>query len=185
MRSQLSRSTPQIGGGRTKPKVKPEYIVGLTDGEGCFYVNLRPARTSTGHPWVETHFYLKVKIEDRPMLEAIISTLGCGAIYLQKDSRPNHSQCVRYEVNNRKDIRNKIVRLFTEYPLLSVKRYDFRIFAKISQMVDQKEHLTPIGFAIIRDLKAQMNCRTRRVRENRSLGGNPGPALGHRNPPVK
>lgn len=26
--------------GRTKPIVANEYIVGLTDGEGCFYVNI-------------------------------------------------------------------------------------------------------------------------------------------------
>jgi len=25
--------------GRTKPIVSADYIVGLTDGEGCFYVN--------------------------------------------------------------------------------------------------------------------------------------------------
>ena len=60
MRSQLRRSTPidisqtaEAYGGRTKPVVTAEYIVGLTDGEGCFYINLRPARTTTGKPWVE------------------------------------------------------------------------------------------------------------------------------------
>lgn len=171
-RSQLSYSTPLNGGGRTKPVVTPEYIVGLTDGEGCFYVNLRPARSATGKPWVETHFYIKVRIEDRPMLESVQQVLGVGAIYLQKENRPNHTDCCRYEVNNRSDIRSIIIPLFRDYPLQSVKRNDFEIFKTIAEMVDRKEHLTPQGFSVISQLKYSMNHRTRRVREIRSLGGN-------------
>ena len=174
MRSQQSRSTSlslkERGGGRTKPVVKPEYIVGLTDGEGCFYVNIRPPQSKTGRPWIETHFYLKVRIDDLPMLEAVKDALGCGAVYFQRENRPNHTQCCRYEINSRKNIRENVIPFFTRHPLLSVKQNDFRLFATISQMIDREEHLTPSGFAKIRQLKGQMNYRTRRVRENRSLG---------------
>ncbi len=39
MRSQLRHSNPELNlGRRTKPTVSADYIVGLTDGEGCFYV---------------------------------------------------------------------------------------------------------------------------------------------------
>src|SRR3989344_464922 len=189
MRSQQRRSTSsslkERSGGRTKPVISPEYIAGLTDGEGCFYVNLRLAKTKKASPTVETHFYIKVRKEDKPMLEAVKLALGCGAIYFQKEKRLNHTKCYRYEVNSRHDIREKIIPLFTDYQLLSLKRNDFRIFAQISQMVDRKEHQTEAGFEKIRQLKSQMNYRTRRVRENRSLGGNSELALSYRNPPVK
>ena len=120
-RSQLSHSTQSEKlRGRTKPVVTPEYIVGLTDGEGCFYVHIRPARSATGRPTVEAHFYIKVKAEDRPMLEKVQDALGCGAIYFQKEQRLNHTHCVRFEVNNRADIRRTIIPLFRNYPLQSV-----------------------------------------------------------------
>lgn len=31
--------------GRTKPTVSESYVVGLTDGEGCFYVNIHPLQS--------------------------------------------------------------------------------------------------------------------------------------------
>ena len=36
MRSQLRHSSPTQAGRRAKPVVSAEYVVGLTDGEGCF-----------------------------------------------------------------------------------------------------------------------------------------------------
>src|SRR3989344_9207776 len=190
MRSQQRRSIqPQFPENwswrRTKPVISPEYIAGLTDGEGCFYVNLRLAKAERANATVETHFYVKVRKEDKPMLEAVKLALGCGAIYFQKEKRLNHTECYRYGVNSRQDIRETIIPLFTDYPLLSLKRNDFHIFAQISRMVDRKEHQTEAGFEKIRQLKSQMNYRTRRVRENRSLGGNSELALSYRNPPVK
>lgn len=173
MRSQQRRSTSlrlkERSGGRTKPVISPEYIAGLTDGEGCFYVNLRLAKTKKANPTVETHFYIKVRKEDKPMLEAVKLALGCGAIYFQKEERLNHTECYRYEVNSRQDIREKIIPLFNDYSLLSLKRNDFRLFAQISQMVDRKEHRTKAGFEKIRQLKSQMNYRTRRRKDGAKL----------------
>lgn len=169
-RSQLSRSI-RPWRRRTKPVVTPEYIVGLTDGEGCFYVNVRSSPMSA-KGWVETHFYIKVRIEDQPMLEKVKSVMGCGAIYFQKENRPNHTACCRYEVNSRKDIREYVIPLFDSYPLQSIKQKDFLIFKQISEMLDRNEHQTEAGYVTICELKRQMNYRTRRVRESRSLGGN-------------
>lgn len=162
-RSQLSHSTSIDIEGRTKPIVSFDYIVGLTDGEGCFYINVRPPRP-TGRNWVETHFYIKVRIEDQPMLEAVKATLGCGAIYFQKETRPNHTHCCRYEVNNRKDIREYIIPLFTHHPLQSLKRNDFAIFKQVSEMIDNNQHQSDEGLQKIVAMKSEMNYRTRRVR---------------------
>src|SRR5258708_33955235 len=119
-RSQLSHSTSSNLEGRTKPVVSLDYIVGLTDGEGCFYVNIQ-APTPRGRNRVQTHFCLKVRIEDQPMLEAVKSTLGCGGVYFQAESRPNHTPCCRYGVCKRQDIREVIIPLFITHPLQSLK----------------------------------------------------------------
>lgn len=104
------------------------------------------------------------------MLEKVKAVLGCGAIYFQKENRPNHTACCRYEVNSRIEIREKIIPLFTIYPLQSIKQRDFIIFKRIAEMIDRREHQTPEGYAKICQLKSEMNYRTRRVREIRLLG---------------
>ena len=91
-RSQLRHSTPIILGGRTKP-VSPDYVVGLTDDEGCFYVLVRPPYNKQGGAMVQLQFFIKVKEEDKSMLDKVRETLGCGSVYFQKEQRKNHTQC--------------------------------------------------------------------------------------------
>ena len=149
-----------------------EYIVGLADGEGCFYVHVRPQRPHTSKPRVDTHFYIKLHEDDRPLLEEIKRDLGCGAVYRQIETRSNHSQCYRYEVNAQRDIHNVVIPFFEKHPLRSRKRKDFVLFREIALMVRQGHHKTPAGLRHIQALKSAMNHGARRVREIRTLGGN-------------
>jgi hypothetical protein len=43
--------------------ISADYIVGLTDGEGCFYVNLRDRKPGKLILKIETHFYIKLRQE--------------------------------------------------------------------------------------------------------------------------
>jgi len=45
--------------GRTQPNLTPEYIVGLTDGEGCFYVQIRESDRYSAGATVHLHFHIK------------------------------------------------------------------------------------------------------------------------------
>ncbi|MFA6258698.1 MAG: LAGLIDADG family homing endonuclease [Candidatus Paceibacterota bacterium] len=72
--------------GRTKPIVSKDYIVGLTEEKGVFMLQC-------GNPppikWVmvlECIFILKCRKKDKPLLEKIKNTLGCGNVYFQKES---------------------------------------------------------------------------------------------------
>ncbi len=103
--------------GRTKPVVTPDYVVGLTDGEGCFYVNVSKMSTYQLGWRVQLHFHLKLQERDKALLEAVRDELGCGGIYFQHETRRNHSQCYRYTVGSVKDIRDIIIPFFTKHPL--------------------------------------------------------------------
>ncbi len=170
-RSQLSHSTPTVKvGGRTKPQVSADYIVGLTDGEGCFYVLIRPPYSKVGGARVQLRFFIKVQERDKGILDTVRKTLGCGAVYFQHEKRANHTQCYRYTINNYRDIFEVIIPFFKEHPLLGrTKRKSFAIFCRIAEMVSQGKHHSKIGIEKIRQLKSQMNQRTRVVREIRSL----------------
>ncbi len=160
MRSQLRHSTPIIIGGRTKP-VSPDYIVGLTDGEGCFYVLVKPPYNQNGGAIVQLSFLIKVKEEDKIILDKVCDALGCGSVYFQHEKRVNHSQCYRYTVNSHRDILEKIIPFFNQHPLQSVsKQNNFRIFCEIAELVREGKHHCKDGVEKIKEFKSKMNHRT-------------------------
>jgi hypothetical protein len=147
--------------GRTKPIVANEYVVGLTDGEGCFHVNMGKYPAYKSGVRVQMHFHLKMQEQDRPLLEKLKNTLKCGKVYFQKEKRANHCQCYRYTVYSQKDILTKIIPFFLKYHLQSAsKRKSFKAFCGIAQLVNRGTHLTKNGIKQIQLLKAQMNRKT-------------------------
>ena len=157
-RSQLRHSTPIIIGGRTKPILAAEYVVGLTDGEGCFYVNIKKSSDYRAKAGIQLQFHIKLNERDKELLESVREKLECGAVYYQKEQRANHAQCYRYTVNSHRDIIGKIIPFFQKYSLQSAsKRLSFEIFCKIPNLVVQERHLTKEGIYEIQLLKAKMN----------------------------
>ena len=147
--------------GRTKPIVSNEYIVGLTDGEGCFYVNIRKSSLYRMGFNVQLHFHIKMQEKDKFLLEKVKNTLKCGAVYFQKEQRLNHCQCFRYSVSSHSDILKILIPFFRRYPLQSFsKQKNFKLFCKIAKLVQLKAHLTKDGLEKIKELKAEMNKKT-------------------------
>lgn len=152
--------------------VSNDYIVGLTDGEGCFYVGVRYPKGPHKTVRVEPHFYIKLRGDDLPVLEEVKQAFGCGAIYYQNEKRQNHSACYRYEVNALRDLKRKIIPFFEKHPLHSKKKKEFEIFKIIFKLVEQRKHKIPEELRKIEKLKLAMNHRTRWVPEIGSPSGN-------------
>jgi hypothetical protein len=147
--------------GRTKPRVSNEYVVGLTDGEGCFYVNVGTSSRYRSGVRIQMHFHIKMQERDKQLLEKVKNTIGCGAVYFQKEQRVNHTQCYRYTVSAQSDILNIIIPFFKQHPLQSCsKNYSFQIFCKIAELIKSEAHLSKTGINKIRILKSKMNQKT-------------------------
>lgn len=147
--------------GRTKPIVSADYVVGLTDGEGCFYVNVLDSPHYFGGARVDLNFHIKLNEKDKSLLEKMKNTLRCGNVYFQKEQRKNHTQCYRYTVGSHKDIIGKIIPFFKKHHLQSnSKQKSFYAFCKIAKIVQTKKHLTEKGVEQIRKLKLRMNKKT-------------------------
>ncbi len=140
--------------------IDANYIVGLTDGEGCFYVNLTERdkiKNPKAHIRAKSHFYIKLREDDLHVLEKVKQYLGFGFIYYQKEKRKNHSACFRFEVNSNTD-KLKLIDFFQKHPLQSPKKKrDFEIFSRITQMIINKSHFTLEGINKIRQLKLSMH----------------------------
>jgi hypothetical protein len=122
---------------------------------------VKPPYNQNGGAIVQLSFLIKVKEEDKIILDKVCDALGCGAVYFQKEKRINHSQCYRYTVNSHRDIFEKIIPFFKKYPLQSIsKQNNFSIFCEIAGLVEKGKHHNKEGVEEIKKLKSQMNHRT-------------------------
>jgi len=144
--------------GRAKPVLKPDYIVGLTDGEGCFYVQVRASERYRLGATVHLHFHIKMQADDKELLQAVKNTFNCGNVYFQPENRRTHRQCYRYSVSSHQDILKTVIPFFKENCLQSPsKRKNFDLFCQIAGLVERKAHLNSTGLVKIRQLKSLMN----------------------------
>lgn len=129
-----------------------EYIVGLVDGEGSFYVRLN--KDIRRRNKVELKFSVKLRHQDKEILENLKKSLGCGNIYLQKDNRPNHTDCFRFEVNNKRDIIERIIPFFDKNnPKIQSRKRDFELFKEIARLSQNPD----LNMNNIKILKQQMH----------------------------
>jgi len=159
--------------GREKPNVlSDEYIVGLTDGEGCFYVETRAQNGAHKSSRVEMHFYIKLREDELSLLTKVQQFFNCGGVFYQKEYRVNQRNCYRFGVTAQKDLQEKIIPFFDKHPLQSQKLKNYLLFRQIGLMVKNNEHKSREGFIKIQLLKSQMNNGARWMREIRSSSGN-------------
>ena len=169
-----ARSTPESAGGRSEPqKLDPQYVVGFVDGEGCFTVSVSQRNSRSVE--VRPMFEIELRDDDRPILERIRATLGCGNIYRLAYERYGWYPHAKLKVSNIVDLSQRVVPFFERYPLQAKKARVFEPFATIVKMVARGEHRTSQGLQRIRQLKEEhrrlIDRGAARVRENRSPGG--------------
>ena len=112
--------------------LEKEYVLGLVDGEGCFNVRVNRQRRRAR---VELKFSLKLRHQDKEMLDELQRFFGCGKVYIQNDRRVNHSLCYRFEVQNRKEVIEKIIPFFEQnIPKIQSRKRDFELFKQIAEL---------------------------------------------------
>src|SRR3989344_6624315 len=127
------------------------YVLGLVNGEGCFNVRVNRQRRRAR---VELKFSLKLRHQDKDVLDELQKFFGCGKVYIQNDKRANHSLCYRFEVQNKKEIIEKIIPFFEQnFPRLPSRKRDFELFKKIAGLAKND----PVNLEKIKQFKEQMH----------------------------
>jgi hypothetical protein len=141
--------------------LKPDYIVGLVDGEGSFTVYIKNPnirRKIKRRVRAEPKFYIKLIEKDKNILYELKEFFGCGNVYFQKDTRPNHQNCYRYEVANRTELEKIIIPFFRKHRLrLISKQTDFKIFCELMERIRKKDHLDKSGLIKMYQIKQKMH----------------------------
>ena len=133
------------------------WIVGFTDGEGCFSISIFRNNTAKSGWQVFPEFVITQGEKSLPALELFEEYFECGKIFVNK-RYDNHSENLyRYCVRSVNELREKIIPFFHTHKLRTAKRKDFEIFAKIVEMIAKRQHLSESGLrAIAREIE-QMN----------------------------
>lgn len=132
--------------------IKPWFVTGLTDAEGCFQVRINK---STGHRlgWqVRVVFSIELHRKDVPLLKQMKSYFGdIGSITFNKRNMSV------YSVTSLDQIWTKIIPHFDKYKLITQKKGDYLLFRKVAFIIKQSKHLTKNGLQKILNIKASLN----------------------------
>ena len=133
------------------------WIVGFTDGEGCFSVSIFRNNTSKSGWQVFPEFVITQGKKSLPALELFEEYFDCGKIFVNK-RYDNHSEHLyRYCVRSIIDLREKVIPFFRKHRLRTAKQKDLEIFTKIVEMIANKQHLTESGLRVIAREIERMN----------------------------
>lgn len=130
----------------------PNWLVGFTDGEGCFCIGVQKSQSYSIGFQVELTFSITQHSRDTQLMKSLVEYLDCGR-YIE---RPDRFAGV-FTVNKLKDIEEKIIPLFNQYPLQGVKSLDYADFKRVAEIIKDKGHLTASGLDQIRKIKSGMN----------------------------
>lgn len=133
------------------------WIVGFTDGEGCFSVSIIKNSTTKAGWQVFPEFVITQGEKSINALKYIQKYFSCGNIYVNTRKDNHKENLYRYCVRSVSDLTKYIIPFFQKHKLQTAKKFDFEKFVTIVEMFHEKEHLTESGMIKIAKIIEQMN----------------------------
>ena len=135
-------------------ELNAQWVVGFTDGEGCFHIGINQNQGMKLGVQVLPEFTVVQHEVDEQVLYGLKAYFGCGVV------RNNHGTRKCYRVRGHENLLTKIIPFFEKHQLKTRKRVDFAKFRKVVRLMDKGEHLQPEGLEKIRQIKSTMNSTT-------------------------
>lgn len=139
--------------------LSPWYVVGFTDGEGCFAIVVTKHKTKKTKRDACLCFEIELRGDDKPILELIQKRLDCGRIHELRYDRYGWKPHVKFSVRKQSDILYKVIPFFKQFPLKGKKGKDFALFCQAAELVRKREHLSEEGINRLLKLREFMNDR--------------------------
>ena len=134
--------------------IHASWVVGFTEGEGCFLVSLRKDNR------IDLRFFIAQAEGNKNLLQAIQRFLGVGSVYQKSAARGRKLPSWVFEVTKRDDIYNVVIPFFEANKLMGYKAKSFAAFREIAQIVCGRQDtrkLKPDELKYVRKLKEGMN----------------------------
>lgn len=109
------------------------YIVGFTEGEGCFLVSLRKDHR------IDLRFFISQAKGNKFLLKKIQRYFKVGFVYQKSAARGKRLPAYVFEVTKRDDIYKVIIPFFQRHKLIGYKAKSFSAFCKIAKIVQGRQ----------------------------------------------
>ena len=133
------------------------WILGFTDGEGCFSVSFIKNKTTKTGWQLFPEFVITQGSKSLPALEVIKNYFECGRLFINKRKDNHKENLYRYCVRSLGDLEKKIIPFFEKNSLKTHKQNDFMIFSKIIHLMLTGTHIKKSGMKEIAKLIEKMN----------------------------
>ena len=135
-------------------RLEPQWVVGFTEGEGCFRVSInRQPKMSTG--WqVLPEFRIVQHKRNIATLKRLQQFFGAGDVVVNHDTR------LELRIRKLADLK-RVVAFFESHQLQTTKETDFRIFSQILSLMESGGHLKHEGLVKIARLCWKMNRKVK------------------------
>lgn len=141
-------------------KLEPQWVVGFTDGEGCFHIGISKNETYQLGFQVLPEFVIVQHQRDIKLLHGLKSFFGCGVV------RQNHGDRYCFRVRKFEDLSQIIVPFFEKHQLKTMKKVDFLRFRRVILLMKEKRHLTQEGLEeILKIKKKEFKIESNSLRE--------------------
>lgn len=98
------------------------WLAGFIAGEGCFRVH-----KEKGGTYYACHFTLKLRDDDRPILDEIAERTGIGFVKADVVRSGNSKPCATWTVQSKAEC-VKLVALLDQFPIRARKRRDYAVW---------------------------------------------------------
>ena len=143
-----------------------QWILGFTDGEGCFTVSFIKNKTTKTGWQLFPEFVITQGEKSGSVLEEIKYFFRCGNVFVNRRTDNHRDHINRYCVRSIPELQKTIIPFFLKNPLRTSKRNDFIIFREIVEMMSQKIHYNQEGIQLIAKLVEKMNRKKIRILES-------------------
>lgn len=157
LKTAFSEITPAIRPKRSDEEllnsiIDPHWMVGFTEGEGCFSIRITKSSTVKSGWQVQLRYNVTQHSIDKVFMNSLVKFWGCGKVFLR--FRENK---VDFQILKLKDLSEIVIPLLENMPLQGAKALDFADFHAAVDIMKVKGHLTNEGLDKLRKLKAGMN----------------------------
>lgn len=133
------------------------WIVGFTDGEGCFSVSIIKNSTTKLGWQIFPEFVITQGEKSLSALTEIQEYFQCGKIYVNRRKDDHKENLHRYCVRSISDLSDIIIPFFQKNKLRTAKSQDFEKFCRIVKQIQDRKHLSIVGIKNIAFMIQDMN----------------------------
>lgn len=138
------------------------WIVGFTDGEGCFCISINRNRTTKLGWQVMPEFVITQGDKSLNSLKLVKNFFDCGRIFINRRHDNHKEDLHRYCVRSLTDLEDKIIPFFESNQLKTYKRNSFKVWSKaVKLMKNKKLHLNLRGIRKLAEMSATINQQKR------------------------